>query len=202
MMSNVKVKLGCTVVIGLIINLSSTFVFAEEDNKNSPANLLKITMQQLAVMAGSWQLQVSITNDNGNSWQAMPAQQVDIDFTHNDLVLAEQPVKREAGGFSMLTYLSYDQYRNVFRKAAIDDVWGVMDLYQGKIIGNQLILDNLTAGTFFPVGPKVWRGFRLTVDLFLQQENGEQFRMMRIEKTDDNGNSWQPAFNAKYTKIT
>ena len=160
-----------------------------------PGAKARIQMQRLKVLEGDYDLVVSVTNDNGETWQEGPAQKVRIRLRHNELLLEELPVERAEQGFHMNTYLTFDQYRSVFRKAAIDDVWGVMDIYQGNIIDDTLVLTNLDSGTLFPVGPETWRGFRLSVPLIA----GE--RTMLIEKTDDYGESWQPAYKSVYTPL-
>lgn len=162
----------------------------------SPSHVPQNAMKQLQQLAGSWKMTVESTNDNGKTWMASPTQNVNITLKHNGMVLEEKPSESDKAMFKMLTYITYDQYRGVYRKAAIDDVWGIMDLYEGKIVDNKLILDNLTSKTFFPISKDVWRGFRLTADLSLTGNS----RQMLIEKTDDNGQSWQPAFRATYIK--
>jgi hypothetical protein len=82
----------------------------------------------------------------------------------------------------------------VYRKAALDDVWGILDLYQGTIEDGKLVIDNLDAGTFFPIDENTWRGFRLTMELKTER------RWMWIDKTDDNGKTWQPAFKSEYVR--
>lgn len=152
-------------------------------------------MDRLKILEGDYQLVVHTSDDDGETWMAGSAQRVTFRRRHNDLLLEELPNERTEQGFSMTTYITYDQYRNVFRKAAIDDVWGVMDIYQGEIVDNALVLTNLESGTLFPVSADIWRGFRLTLPL----TGGA--RTMLIEKTDDGGASWQPAFRSVYTPV-
>lgn len=151
-------------------------------------------MQKLAVLAGNWNMTVFITEDAGRTWVPTPQQSVEIEYVHKGFMLEEIPQDLDSPGFHMHTFLTHDQYRNVFRKAALDDVWGIFDLYQGSITNNRLVLDNLAAKTFFPLGDNVWRGFRLTIEL------KPDHRFMYIDKTDDDGNTWQPAFKAEYER--
>ena len=135
-------------------------------------------MQALEMLAGQWQMTVYVTEDGGKTWTPTPPQDVALD----------------SPGFHMHTFITYDQYRKVYRKAALDDVWGIFDLYQGEIEGDKLVIDNLDAGTFFPIDENTWRGFRLTMELKPDR------RWMWIDKTDDNGETWQPAFKSEYVK--
>jgi hypothetical protein len=152
-------------------------------------------MQQLSMLAGKWRMTVFVTEDGGETWQATPPQDVELEFVHKGMMLEEVPGDLDSPGFHMRTYITYDQYRNVYRKAALDDVWGILDLYQGRIEGDRLVVDNLEAGTFFPLGDDRWRGFRLTIELKPDR------RWMWIDKTDDDGRTWQPAFKSEYVKI-
>ena len=151
-------------------------------------------MQRLAPLAGAWDMTVFTTPDDGTTWNSNPAQVVDLRFAHKGFMLEEIPASLEAPGFHMRTYLAYDQYRNVYRKAALDDVWGILDLYEGTLEDDKLVLTNLASGTFFPLPDGKWRGFRLTLEL------KEELRWMWVDKTDDEGASWQPAFKVEYKR--
>lgn len=152
-------------------------------------------MQDLASMAGDWSMTVSMSNDDGDTWQSSAAQKVSIQFGHNGMMLEETPLDLSGPGFHMHSIITYDQYRRVYRKAAIDDIWGIMDLYEGNIVDGKLVMTNLAAKTFFPIGEHTWRAFRLTIDLALDS------RMMWIDKSDDGGETWQKAFKAEYIKF-
>ena len=175
--------------LGLLAAFSS---FAQPADPGAEA---RQQMQRLKMLEGNYSLVVYSSDDNGETWEAGPAQQVSFRFRQNELLLEELPVELAEQGFHMNTYITYDQYRDVFRKAAIDDIWGVMDIYHGQIVNNTLVLTNLESGTLFPVDAETWRGFRLSLPLV----SGE--RTMLIEKTDDNGQSWQPAFRSVYSPL-
>ncbi len=152
-------------------------------------------MQALSPLAGEWELTVYTTSDAGETWQATPSQPVTLRFGHKGFMLEEIPDNLDTPGFHMHTIITYDQYRGVYRKAALDDVWGILDLYEGSITDDRLVLDNLESGTFFPLEDGTWRGFRLTMEL------KPDHRWMWIDKTDDRGATWQPAFKSEYRQV-
>ncbi|SDD20798.1 DUF1579 family protein [Kordiimonas lacus] len=153
-------------------------------------------MQKLAMLEGDWEMVTEMTQNDGETWQAMPPAKVSIELRHKDLMLAEVPQEASDAGFHMETYITYDRYREVYRKAAIDDVWGIMDLYEGKPVGDDtIVFENLKADTSFLIAPGVWRHFRLTLELRSPK------RTLMIEKTDNGGESWEPAFRVTYTKL-
>lgn len=149
-------------------------------------------MERLAPLIGEWDMTVFTTSDDGRNWEATPAQAVNLGFVHKGLAIEEIPQSLDGPGFHMRTYLTYDQYREVYRKAALDDVWGILDLYEGRFEDGRLVMTNLESGTFFPLENGRWRGFRLTLEL-----NADS-RWMWVDKTDDEGRSWQPAFKVQY----
>ncbi len=181
-------------VIFFIQLMPSGSLFAQE-LPPSPSSVPKNMMEKLSMISGQWKARTDFTNDDGKTWQQGGEKLVEFSYKQRGLLLEELPIEIDNKGFHMQTYISYDQYRQVFRKAAIDDVWGIMDLYQGNIIDDQLVLDNLSAGTFFPVQTGVWRGFRLTLEL--KSDN----RWLLVDKTDDKGKTWQPAFRVFYQKV-
>ena len=175
-----------------VLMLLPTLVYAQEAQIPQASVVPLEKMAALGVLAGEWTVTVWSTEDGGETWSPTPAQDVDIAYRHKDFMLEEIPQDLDSPGFHMRTILTYDQYRGVYRKAALDDIWGILDLYEGDIEDGWLILDNLASETFFPVGEDTWRGFRLRMEL----KPGE--RWMWIDKTDDRGQSWQPAFKSEY----
>ncbi len=174
--------------------LSSSIGFAQDEEVPAVSQAPLEAMQRLAPFAGEWDMTVYVTADDGETWDATPKQIVNLQFVHKGFMLEEIPAQLDGPGFHMRTYLVYDQYRKVYRKAALDDVWGILDLYEGEIEDDRLVLTNLESGTFFPLEDGKWRGFRLTLELKPDR------RWMWIEKTDDEGESWQHAFKAEYVR--
>ncbi len=176
---------------GIVLMTASN---AQEESAPSVSTAPLQAMQRLAMLAGEWDMTVFTTADDGQTWDSNPAQIVVLKFAHKGFMLEEVPTDLDGPGFHMHTTLTYDQYRKVYRKAALDDVWGILDLYEGTLENDRLVLTNLASGTFFPLEDGRWRGFRLTLEL------KEDRRFMWVDKTDDEGESWQPAFKVEYTK--
>lgn len=180
-----------------LLYLISFSIFAADQTSPEPppysAKPLSM-MAELSALAGKWDMQTLYTKDKGKTWQDMGRTPVDIAFEQRNLMLSERPVTAKQNGFNMVSFITYDQYRNVYRKAAIDDVWGIMDLYSGSIEGDKLVLTNLESGTTFPEQGGGSRGFRLTLDL-----SGER-REMTVEATLDNGHTWFPNFKNIYVR--
>lgn len=183
-----------TMMTALLAMLFAVSAHADEPNRPAVSEKPYAMMQKLAVLEGRWSMVTEMTEDDGQTWQSFPASEVDLHLRHKGMILAEIPADTASPGFHMETYISFDQYRNVYRKAAIDDVWGIMDMYEGSPEGDTIVFTNLKSGTTFPIGEGVWRNFRLTLEL------KSPVRRLHVEKSDDGGKTWQKAFRITYTK--
>lgn len=186
-----------TLFIVLLATLCTNLVMANEEPApaRSPFSEKPLEMMsQLSGLTGEWELQTLYSADEGKNWQDMGKVLIEIGYDQRELMIYERPIKANEKGFNMVSYVTYDQYRNVFRKAAIDDVWGIMDIYSGEIVDGVLVLTNLEAGTLFPEGDCRSRGFRLTLEL-----QGDT-RTMNIDATLDEGKTWQPNFKNIYVR--
>lgn len=152
-------------------------------------------LNELSPLLGTWSMVMESTYDNGNTWHKSDPIKVEVKSRLKGLSISEMPLEIAKDGFNLETFITFDQYRKVYRKAVIDDTWGIMDIYEGNIENGKLILTNLKSETFFPITEKISRGFKLIIELKSNK------RIMEILKTDDLGKTWQPAFKSIYTKI-
>lgn len=166
-----------------------------QENIPEPSRKPLAAMEKLNALVGQWQVVSEFSADGGKTWQTSEPARAEFSFRQKGMMLAEIPLDTHLPGFHVETIFGYDQYRDVYRFIAIDDVWGIVDLYEGNIEDDRLIVTNLKSGTFFPIGSAQWRAFRITIDL-----TGDK-RVMTVEKSDDNGNSWQQNFKIIYTKL-
>ena len=179
-----KVFLGASVALLLTVGSAA----------QSPSEVPKQFMDQLKSLMGAYETVVHYSPDGGETWQTGAPNVVDIALRQKGLLLAEVPRDTSTPGFHLENYLTYDQYRQVYRKAVIDDTWGVMDIYEGTIAGDTLILTNLKADTSFPT-PTGQMHFRLSIPLTA----GE--RWQTIEASTDRGETWIPNFKVQYIPL-
>ena len=76
-------------------------------------------MQALEMLAGHWQMTVYVTEDGGETWTPTPPQEVELRFAHKGMMLEEVPGDLDSPGFHMHTFITYDQYRQVYRLSLI-----------------------------------------------------------------------------------
>lgn len=156
-----------------------------------PSAAPQARLAALAVLAGDYAITTELTEDGGVTWAADAPQDVRISFEHNGMVLQERPVALSGEGFHMWNLITFDQYRNVYRKAAIDDTWGIMDVYEGRLTDGMLVLTNVRSGTTFPT-PDGEQFFRLRMEVKAAP------RWMFVDASTDGGASWGPAFRVRY----
>ena len=166
-----------------------------QDEIPAPSRKPLAAMKQFEPILGTWEQVSEYSPDNGKTWQKSPAARVEFSFRQKGMMLAEIPLDTHQPGFHLETFFGYDQYRDVYRLVAIDDTWGLVDLYEGTIQDGKLVVTNLKSGTFFPIGPNQWRAFRITIEL-----QGAT-RLMAVEKSDDAGETWQENFKITYKKL-
>jgi hypothetical protein len=183
-----------SLVLVLLFSGAVLAPFPAPAETQDPGAVARSRMAELAVLAGDFRSTTEFSPDGGSTWESGAPRVVRVEFVHGGMVLRERTVEGSGEGFDMLQLLTFDQYRNVFRKAAIDDTWGLMDVYEGRIDGDTLVLDNLRSGTTFPTEDGE-RYFRLRLEL----RSGE--RWMRIDASEDGGRSWRPAFRVRYRPL-
>ncbi|MBO6503472.1 MAG: DUF1579 family protein [Kordiimonadaceae bacterium] len=180
----------------LVLLLSPWSVAAHgQENVPGPSKEPLAAMEQLKDMLGTWQMVTDYSPDNGKTWQKSPPARSEFTLRQKGMMLVETPLDTDQPGFHLETIFGYDQYRDVYRLIAIDDYWGIVDLYEGTIEDNKLVVTNLKSGTFFPINETTSRAFQIAIDL-----TGDT-RKMVIHKSDDGGKSWQPNFTITYTKL-
>lgn len=151
-------------------------------------------MEKLSVLTGDWLMTAEYSADDGQTWSKGEPEHIKLSYRQKNLMLHEVPMNTDRPGFHTEIFIAYDQYRKLYRLIAVDDAWGLPDVYEGKLEDGKLVVTNLKSGTFFPMDENVWRGFRITLELNAAK------RMMVVDKTDDNGKSWQPNFRITYVK--
>lgn len=175
-------------ILLLALGLLFTPLASADDAARHPSDTPRAELAKLAPLLGTWIQTMSSTSDGGETWQTSAPETVSLVMRNKGLLVAETPHDTSGPGFNIETYFTYDQYRQVFRMAAMDDVWGLMDVYEGVMSDDGLTVTNLRSQTGFPTeqGLKLFR-------LQFQMPEGNE-RWVIIDGTFDGGDSWEPAF--------
>jgi len=175
-----------------ILNISSV-VFAEEVAETARAP--HESMKKIRGMLGEWTAITEMITQEGD-WIEQKTDHVAIKSELDGLLFAEQHLARISGeGFYITTDLSYDQYRETYRVSAIGNGWGIMDIYEGQLDNGILDLNNIRAGTSFPLEDGREMFFRLLIPV-----DGDR-RVMDIDMSLDEGETWSPFYRVTYERI-
>ena len=153
-------------------------------------------MERLQPLAGNYRIEGQRHAPDGPI--KLTATQATIAYTLNRRALREdasvdmgleQPV-------TLLTYFSYDEYRQVYRIAVMDDAFGLMDIYEGRFVDDAtLIATNLRSDTHFPTADDGRLHFQLRWYL------GGDVKQFDVLASTDGGASWTPYFEMTYTPV-
>lgn len=177
-----------------------TFVFStvisplRAENIPESAKAPAEAMAKLSGMLGEWTVVTEMINPEGD-WIEQGVDRVSVKAGLEGLMIAETHQGRVSGESLIVeTDYSFDQYRNVYRAAALDNTWGLMDIYEGDLSDGALVLTNLRAGTSFVLDDGRDLNFRLTIPV-----SGDE-RVMTVDQSIDAGASWTPFFRLTYKR--
>lgn len=143
-------------------------------------------MSVLKRMEGSWQASHFVWDQDG-SLQKLGTNEARFQhFLQGKLIQEQIQVMMPDQTIPMVNMFSFDPFRGVYRLAATD-IGGLMDIYEGRLEGKRLVMDNLRAGTFWQGGDGKSLAFRLTYDF-----SGDEGWVLDVEMSGDKGEHWQP----------
>jgi len=96
----------------------------------------------------------------------------------------------------LTTLISWDGFRDVYRIAALDEGFGLLDIYEGRLDSEgRLIATNLRSDTYFAFGESTRMHFQLRWTF----ESEDRF-LFEVLMTSDGGANWSPYFELIYTR--
>ena len=153
-------------------------------------------MAKLSGMLGEWMLTSEVMTEEGD-WATTATDRVSITAGLNNLLFAEHLQERlDGGGFVIETDFTFDQIRKVYRAAVVDDTWGLMDIYEGELEGETLVMTNMRAGTDFELQDGRRMNFRLSIPVA-----GDN-RVVMIDQSVDSGETWAPFYRLTYKRAS
>ena len=163
---------------------------------NDPSVKPREALSKLNGILGEWSITTYYYNPKEQAFQEQAKSTLTASSILKGLGIREQRVSVDDGAALGIdvTY-GYDQYRDLYRFVILDDGWGVVDFYEGNIIGDQLIATNVGKNTDFPLANGGKLEFRFNIDL-----SGDE-RSVLIEMTADEGKTWSPLYRHDYERI-
>jgi len=179
----------------LVVAFASPMTASHANDIPDTAIVPTEAMSALKGMLGKWSVKTEMINPEG-AWATQGSDSVSIKARLNNMLFAETHTERLSGQSLVVeTDYSYDQYRQVYRARAMDDTFGLMDIYEGNLENGILVLTNIRAGTSFPLDETRQMNFRLTVPV-----TGDE-RVMEIDQSIDAGETWSSFFKLTYQRI-
>jgi len=165
---------------------------ATPENAKAP----KAAMAQIDAIKGDWISIVEIVTQSGE-WLQQSKNRINIASHLGGLLLTEVELERLEGDETspvLKVDYTYDQYREHYRLSAIDSGWGIMDIYEGGLEDDALVVTNLRSDTSVPLADGRALHFRLTIPV-----TGDE-RVMLIDMSTDAGENWRPFFRVTYQR--
>lgn len=176
------------IVVGSMLLCLNSAAFAQAPGVADP-------MAPLRPLVGTWEVVTEARTPSGD-WHAAPPTRTEVVELLDGKLLQERSTLRIGElTFEMVTLFSYDPFRRVYRVAAIDHQSGMMDVAEGQIIDEALVVDNLRARTFFPWGDGREAAFRLT-----KRFTGPDRFLVEADVSFDEGRTWAPYTRSTYAR--
>jgi len=152
------------------------------------ADPVREAMARLDGLVGRWAATTSTPTQEGRKTGAASTitvrRRMDGAFLESDSI-----IRTPSFDMRLVSIFSYDQFRQVYRVAAMDGDFGLMDIYEGRIEerGGEavLVVDNFRSDTSFPTRSGGHLHFRLAYTL------GQERRSLLVEMTTDRGATWR-----------
>jgi len=183
-----KVPASGLAMLLLVLGCASVFAGGPPDDSKIPLQ----EMKKLNPLLGTWSVKREMTTDGGKTWEPYAKATVQVKAAHRGLLIEELAQDPEDSLFNVGTYLTYDQYQQVFRQAAVEDYWGVMDISEGKIVGDALVLTNTESETYYPMEKGQLRALKVSIEI------ASPNRTVNIDESYDGGKNWAPTFRLHY----
>ena len=143
-------------------------------------------MRALAFLEGTWTAAYYAYTETGDKEPVGNNESVYTRSLDGQLLEESHTVLGTGPAFPMRSFYTWDARKKVYRLAAVDQNGGMMDIYEGVLIGNRLVMDNLAHKTFYATADGSEMAFRLNWT-FVSDESVD----LRVEMSLDQGQSWR-----------
>lgn len=118
----------------------------------TPALQAGDSLKAINYMTGRWTVSTSFHGENG--WvEPQATTRATADTTlGGSFIRLNMPIPFPEANFQFELTLSYDRFNDAYRLAALDDLNGYLDVYEGQMEGGTLVVTNTGTGTAFPDG--------------------------------------------------
>ncbi len=141
-------------------------------------------MKALHMLSGQWEIE-NYVNEQGE-WKNIGNTSSTIELVHDGKFISENSKFLTAfGEINMITFIGFDGKRSQYKLSAMDKEYGLMDIYLGEWINNELIFDNINSD--LPV--KLEDGGEMHFRLTYKEISADSFTHL-VEGSTDKGRTW------------
>jgi hypothetical protein len=182
-----------------LLGISVLLLFGTTAAVNAQTTRDPIRVDRLAAkMVGSWHVLAADVDQAGTIHEASEESMATIVPLFEGVALQEDVKIRAPGsGHDLLVTYSWEPTINKYRVAILDRAYGILDIYEGDLEGNTLLVDNLATATRFETASGARMAFRLRWE-FLSESSFRQ----TIELTRDEGANWAPFMRNSYRRAS
>jgi hypothetical protein len=179
-------------VCGIFLSVISQVGFASDEGEATAPTALEI----LEGHEGQWTVSGRRLDPDG--WTDITPQMAEIESVYGGRAYVETTQIDFGGSQSGLqTTLTWDGFRDVYRIAALDEGFGLLDVYEGRLdTDGRLVATNLRSDTYFEFGEDTRLHFQLRWSFI----SDDRF-MFDVLMTADGGASWTPYFELEYRRV-
>ncbi|GJL96567.1 MAG: hypothetical protein DHS20C06_03840 [Hyphobacterium sp.] len=178
-------------VCGIFLSVfAPTGIAGAASEDNSPSAL-----QILEGHEGHWTVTGRRLDPDG--WTDIAPQMAEIENVYGGRAYVETTqIDYGSNQSGLQTTLTWDGFREVYRISALDEGFGLLDVYEGRLDSDgRLVATNLRSDTYFEFGEDT----RLHFQLRWTFVSDDQF-MFDVLMTTDGGASWTPYFELEYRR--
>lgn len=137
-------------------------------------------INELSYLIGKWKTVTKAMTKSGE-WKEVTTDTAEFAF-----IKKENYIEGDMGGqYDYELIYSYDRFQNKYRMSSIDQVSGLLDIYEGNLKEGKLVIDNVVKDTYYMMGSTKYHN-RLTLSKTSANE-----ALMLIEGSDNGGEKWQ-----------
>lgn len=152
----------------------------------------------LSFLPGEWQVRGRERGEPGEAWRELRGECSVREVLGG--VGLEETCRLEGEPGATLALWSFDRLQQCFRAAWLDDVAGLVDVYEGRFDGEELRLDNLASNTFTRLAAAPGRAVRRRHGrVRLASSDDRRFRLDR-DSSPDGGANWYRTRELEYVR--
>jgi Protein of unknown function (DUF1579) len=147
-------------------------------------------VNELSYLIGKWKTVTKAMTKSGE-WKEVATNTAQFAF-----IKKESYIKGDMGGqYDYELIYSYDRFQNKYRMSSIDQVSGLLDIYEGDLEEGKLVVDNVLKDTHY-----TWSGKKYHNRLTLSKTSANEAFML-IEGSDNRGEKWQQISQVLFFKL-